>query len=155
MYIEQHRADYYELLQRIRTHGEWDEWLRYFLTAVRQTARDATEQSRTLLALRDKYRDKLAKEHRAQALLDELFVNPYTTVARAASQLGVSPPTAQKTIDRLVSVGMLRKSPGRDWGRTWLARPILDTVNGALRRDPKNEPPQRGVSIPVTERSKN
>jgi Fic family protein len=125
-YIEQHRSDYYELLQRIRTHGEWEEWLRYFLTAVRQTARDATEQSRTLLALRDKYRNKLAKEHRAQALLDELFVNPYTTVARAALQLGVSSPTAQKTIDRLISVGMLRKSRGREWGRTWLARPILN-----------------------------
>jgi Fic family protein len=138
-YIEQHRSDYYELLQRIRTHGEWEEWLRYFLTAVRQTARDATEQSRTLLALRDKYRNKLAKEHRAQALLDELFVNPYTTVARAALQLGVSSPTAQKTIDRLISVGMLRKSRGREWGRTWLARPILDTVNGALQGDRQNE----------------
>jgi predicted ArsR family transcriptional regulator len=65
-------------------------------------------------------------------LLHELFVNPYTTVARAAKQLGVTAPTAQKTIDRLIMVGML-EATGREWGRTWLARPILDIVNDAHR----------------------
>ena len=38
-YIERHKAAYYEHLQRVRTHGDWDAWLRYFLTAVRDTAR--------------------------------------------------------------------------------------------------------------------
>jgi DNA-binding MarR family transcriptional regulator len=97
---------------------------------VRETARSAIEQGQMLLALRDAYRQKLSKEHRALSLLDELFVNPYTTVARAAKQLGVTAPTAQKTIDRLIEAGMLR-STGREWGRTWLARPILDAVSGA------------------------
>lgn len=131
-YIERHKSDYYELLQRIRTDGDWGTWLRYFLTAVRETARDAIVQSRALLALRDEYRAKLGTEHRAQALLDELFVNPYTTVARAAKQLGVTKPTAHKTIDRLVNVGMLREATGREWGRTWLASPILDAVNRTI-----------------------
>lgn len=134
-YIERHKADYYELLQRIRTDGDWGAWVRYFLIAVRVTSHDATVQSRALLALRDEYRAKLATEHRAHALLDELFVNPYTTVARAAKQLGVTKPTAHKTIDRLVHVGMLREATGREWGRTWLAKPILDAVNRTLGGD--------------------
>jgi Fic family protein len=128
-YIEQHKRDYYDLLQRIRTDGDWQTWIRYFLSAVRDTARGAIEQSQSILALRDRYRTKLKTEHRALALLDSLFINPYTTVSRAAQTLGVAHPTARKTIDRLVRIKMLTESTGRDWGRTWLAKPILNAVN--------------------------
>jgi Fic family protein len=127
-YIEQNRNEYYERLQRIRTHGEWDGWLRYFLAAVRDTARSAIAQSESLLRLRDRYRDKVGKRHLALALLDEMFVNPYATVARAAKALGVTAPTAKKTIDQLEAVGLLTESTGREWGRVWLARPILKAV---------------------------
>jgi Fic family protein len=131
-YIEQHRSDYYTLLQRIRTHGDWSGWLRYFLTAVRDTSRSAIDQSQTLLKLRDEYRHRLGTKHRALALLDELFVNPYTTVSRAATQLGVTAPTAWKTIALLEQAGMLEESTGRDWGRVWVARPILELVQSPL-----------------------
>ncbi|HSZ57617.1 MAG TPA: Fic family protein [Tepidisphaeraceae bacterium] len=136
-YIERNKERYYELLQRIRTDGAWDAWVRYFLVAVRDTSGDAVDQSRALLAIRDKHRARLSGKHRAQALLDELFVNPYTTIARAAKQLGVTPPTAQKTIDQLVAAGMLQESTGREWGRTWLARPILKLVNSRSSMMPK------------------
>lgn len=127
-YIEQSRNAYYDALQRIRTHGDWPAWLRYFLTAVRDTARSAIAQSQLILELRDEYRERLAKQHRALALLDELFINPYTTVARASEQLGVTAPTAQKTISLLEKAGMLSEATGGSWGRIWLARPILDAV---------------------------
>jgi Fic family protein len=131
-YIEQNRESYYSCLQRIRTHAEWNQWLRYFLTAVRDTARSAIDQSQELLKLRETCRAKLGKEHRALSLLDELFINPYTTVARAAKHLGVSSPTAAKTIGLLEKAGMLREATGRDWGRRWLARPILKAVEQPL-----------------------
>lgn len=127
-YLEQHRGSYYELLQRIRTHGEWTEWLRFFLMAVRDTAGNASEQSRAILKLRNEYRARLGTQHRALSLLDELFVNPYTTVARAAGHLGVTAPTASKTIGILEKASMLEEATGREWGRVWLARPILDAV---------------------------
>ena len=85
-YIEQTRNDYYRLLQQIRTHGEWDGWLRYFLTAVRDTSQSAIAQSQSLLKLREHFRGKLDKKHMALTLLDELFINPYATVTRAAKR---------------------------------------------------------------------
>ena len=127
-YIEQHKEDYYRLLQRIRTHGEWSGWLRYFLAAVRDTARSAIDQSETILKLRRDYREKLTKQHRALTLLDELFINPYTTVSRATACLGVTAPTATKTIQQLENAGMLEETSGREWGRFWLARPILKAL---------------------------
>jgi Fic family protein len=130
-YIEQTRDEYYALLQRIRTHGEWAGWLRYFLTAVRDTARSAIDQSQGILRLRDRFRDRLGKQHMALTLLDDLFINPYTTVARAAKSLGVTAPTATKTIRALEQAGMLKESTGREWGRVWVARPILKAVEAA------------------------
>lgn len=127
-YIERHRTDYYELLQRIRTHGDWDGWLRYFLVAVRDTSRSAIKQGRAILELRDQYRSRLEKKHRALTLLDDLFINPYTTVARAAERLGVTSPTASKTIRVLEDAGMLAEATGREWGRIWVAKPILKAV---------------------------
>lgn len=127
-YIEQHRTEYYDLLHHIRTHGDWSDWLRFFLVAVRVTARSAIEQSQSLLHLRDEYRNKLAKDHRAQAMIDALFENPYTTVARATKVLGVTAPTATKTISNLEKVGLLTETTGGKWGRFWLAKPIYEAV---------------------------
>ena len=128
-YIERHKSDYYAALQHIRTHGDWSPWLRYFLTAVHDTARSAIDQGQSILQLRDTYRKKLGKQHKALILLDELFVNPYTTIARASEQLGVSTPTARKTIALLEKAGMLAEGTGREWSRVWVAKPILRAID--------------------------
>ena len=141
-YIEQHRGDYYSLLQRIRTHGDWPAWLRYFLTAVRETARSAIDQSQAILKLREAFRQKLVRQHRALTLVDELFINPYTTVARAAAHLGVTSPTASKTIRELERAGILKEATGREWGRFWLAEPILS----ALATPPSPSSPGGGAA---------
>lgn len=127
-YIERSKHAYYEALQRIRTHGDWPGWFRYFLTAVRDTARSAIEQSQSILQLRDTFRDRLKSQLVALALLDHLFTNPYTTVSHASDQLGVSPPTARKTIKVLEAAGMLHEATGAKWRRIWVARPILSVV---------------------------
>ena len=75
--------------------------------------------------LREEYRLQLRDKPKAAALLDELFINPYITVARAAELLQVSHPTARQTIEYLQQNGLLEEITGRSWGRVYLARPIL------------------------------
>jgi Fic family protein len=140
-HIEQHRADYYALLQRIRTHGDWASWIRYFLVAVRDTARSAIDQSQAILNLRDSFRRNLHKQHRALTLIDELFINPYTTIARAADRLGVTAPTASKTIRELERANILKEVTGREWGRFWLAEPILEALSTPLAPTPPGQHP--------------
>lgn len=127
-FIEAHRQDYYDLLQRVRTHCDWSAWLHFFLTAVAETARDATQRASALMALRKKFRERLKDKPKAIALLDQLFVNPYITVARAAELLGVSNPTARKTVTLLQNAGMLREVSGRKWGQLYLAGPIMKAI---------------------------
>ena len=133
VFIEAHRQEYYELLQRVRTHGDWKGWLRWFLRGVEITARDAAQRAAQLMAMRESYRGQLAGKATATRLLDGLFVNPYVSVRRAAQFLGCSSPTAAKAIEQLVQRGVLAEATGRQWGRLFLARQILELLQAPLR----------------------
>jgi Fic family protein len=127
-YIEARRQDYYGLLQRVRTHGDWNSWIRYFLTGVTESAHQALQQAGSLMDLRERYHHQLRDYPKAAGLIDQLFVNPYMTVARAAQVLGVSNPTARKAVELLEQAGILREITGRDWGRVYLAAAISDAI---------------------------
>lgn len=127
-YIESHRQQYYESLQRVRTEGDWPGWLHFFLVGVEETARAAVRQASGLMDLRETYRQRLGRKPNALKLLDELFVNPYITAARAVRVLGVSGPTARHAIALLQEEGVLGEMTGRSWGRIYLARPILQAI---------------------------
>jgi len=134
-YIEAHRQDYYDLLQRVRTQGDWRNWILYFLTGVAETATQAARQADALRDLGQRTRQRFGGEHRAQALIDELLVNPYVTVLRASQLLKVSEPTATRSIKLLAKSGVLEETTGKTWGRVWVARPIL----AALENPPPAE----------------
>ncbi len=127
-YIEAHRYDYYDALLRVRTHGDWAGWLRFFLTGVAQTAARAVSQAHQLLVLRENYRTHLLKKPKALLLLDALFTNPYLTVAKAEQILHSSNPTARQAVLLLQKHGLLEETTGRAWGRLYLARPIMDVL---------------------------
>ena len=127
-YIEAYRQDYYDLLQRVRTDGDWIGWLRFFIMGVTETAGEAVRHAGRLMDLRDKFRARLRDKPKALALLDQLFINPYMTVARAERILKVSNPTARQAVTLLQKNGMLDEISGRAWGRLYLAKPILRAI---------------------------
>ena len=127
-YIEEHRQDYYALLQRVRTDCDWNAWLRFFLAGVEATAKDAVQRAQRLTELREKFRRRFAGRPKVLALLDQLFINPYVTVARAEKVLGVSNPTARQAVVLLQQAGLLKEISGRTWGKLYLAESILDAV---------------------------
>lgn len=127
-YIEAHRQDYYDLLQRVRTHGDWNAWLVFFLTGVKETARQALRQTSILVDLRERYYQQLLGYPKAASLIDQLFVNPYITVGRAERELKISNPTARKAVEIMEKFGILREVTGRDWGKVYLASAIADAI---------------------------
>lgn len=132
-YFERTRADYYDLLMRVSTTGDWPSWLRYFLEGVRAQATEAVEDSQRLLGLRERYRSTLiAAKARPTAiqLLDDLFINPYVTARMASAQLEVSDPTARAAISDLIEQGVLSETSGRRWGQVFLATEILAALQG-------------------------
>ena len=133
-YIEEHRQDYYDCLQGVRTDGDWNSWLRFFLTGVAETAQEGVRQACNLMELRERFRAQLRERPKALGLLDALFVNPFVSVARAARILKVSNPTARQAVQVLQDCGMLEEITGREWNRLYLARPILNAIEGSRPR---------------------
>jgi Fic family protein len=127
-FFEAHRQDYYDLLQRVRMDGDWVSWIRFFLTGVAETATEAVRRAGRLMELRESFRTRLREKPRALALLDELFINPYMSVSRAAQGLKVSNPTARQAVSLLEAEGMLQEITGKAWGRLYLAQPILEVI---------------------------
>ena len=130
-YIEAHRQDYYDCLQRVRTDGDWNSWLRFFLTGVAETAQEGVRQAGKLMELRERFRAQLRERPKALGLLDALFVNPFVSVAKAARFLKVSNPTARQAVRVLQEFGVLGEVTGRAWNQLYLARPILNAIEGS------------------------
>jgi Fic family protein len=127
-YIEAHRQEYYSYLQRVRTEGDWNAWILFFLNGVIETSQLAVRQAGQLMELRDHYMALFREKPKAVALIDPLFDNPYMTVARAAQLLNVSNPTARQTVLTLQNAGVLQEVTGRDWGRIYLAAAISQAI---------------------------
>lgn len=132
-WFERTRTDYYRLLMRVSTHGDWSGWLRYFLEGVRVQAGEAVDDAKRIVSLLEDYRQQLIVDRARPAtseLLDRLSANPYVTVREAQQWLGVSDPTARAAIDDLVGYGILTEISGRRWGRLYLAEELLSALRG-------------------------
>ncbi len=111
-YIIHHKAAYYEQLQQVRDHGDWEPWLLYVLQGVIDTARHTIGLIEEIKALISRYkhrmRDELPKIYR-QELLNNLFNHPYTKIEFVVTDLSVSRVTATRYLEELVKAGFVRK----------------------------------------------
>ena len=131
-FFEQHRAQYYDTLQAVRTRGDWRAWLMFFLEGVAQVADRAAEQASELAEMRERFRHLVAGKPKALALVDELFRSPMASAASVAKQLRVSDPTARTAIAALEGAGLLEEFTGRSWGKVWIARPVIEVLERPL-----------------------
>ena len=131
-FLEKHRDRYIDSLLRVSKFGDWAGWVDFFLEGVAEQSQDAIERSRLLLDLRQQYREK-AQTARASALplqlIDELFHIPALTITMARGLLDVTHVSAQRSVERLVDLGILEEVTGQQRNRLSLAREILSTVN--------------------------
>lgn len=136
-FFERRRQEYYDRLLAVSRQGEWEPWLRYFLTGVAEQANDAVERASRLRTLRDGYYTTL-QHARSSALLlklvDGLFHHPAITIPGAAVQLKVTQRAASQNIDKLVKRGILIEATGRARNRIFIARGITNAIEEDLNR---------------------
>jgi Fic family protein len=130
-YFERHRSDYYRLLLDVSMRGAWAEWIDFFLRGVIEQANDAVHRTRRLLDLTHDYRARLAGSRnlaRMSSVVDDLLMNPATTVSAVAAKLRISYPAAKKNVDKLVAERVLM--PIRQAkGNVYIAQEIIDIID--------------------------
>ena len=117
LYLKRNRDEYYAHLQRIRTHGEWEEWLRFFLQGVNEVAGSATETTRRLLAIVDEDRHAIHGLGRASGSalrLHDLATRQIVfRIPEAARELSLSEVTISTAAAHLGRLGIVREITGR------------------------------------------
>jgi Fic family protein len=111
-YINQQKADYYRLLQTVRTENAWEEFILYMLDGIEQTSHQTTNLIRNIKQLMQSHKDKIRTELPkiySQDLLNNLFRHPYTKIEFVMEELNVHRLTAVKYLNQLVSTGLLTK----------------------------------------------
>jgi len=135
-YFERKRAEYYDCLLAVSQRGEWDAWLRFFLTGVRDQALEATARVALLHGLRERYRDLLAGQRDAPRLgqaLDLLLGHPIMTVRQMQAGLGLNDyKTVLRYVEKLERLGILREVTGGRRNRLYRADEILKAIEGPL-----------------------
>jgi Fic family protein len=115
LYLSSHivrtKADYYRLLQTVRTEDRWEEWVLYLLDAVENTAGQAIATIHAIkTALFDyKHRIRAGYKFYSQDLINNLFTHPYTKIDFVQRDLQVSRLTATKYLDALAAGGFVQK----------------------------------------------
>lgn len=129
LYFKEHRADYYEALQRVRTHGDWEGWLRFYLIGVEAVADQAADTAAALVALFDHDRERIQRLGRAAGsalrVYDSLRRHIVVSISGVAKQARVTWPTAKAALKRLTELRIAVESTGRRRDRLFVYKKQL------------------------------
>lgn len=132
LYFKQYRQEYYAALQRVRDHGDWEGWIKFFLRGVHLTCKAALDAARRITILREELISRAQEASRSSnpaRLTDELFRHPYITIPQVADMLHTTQQGAANVVATLTEIAILQKA-GRS-GRTQIFafRPYLDLLH--------------------------
>lgn len=137
LYLRENRADYYDALQRVRTHGDWEGWLRFYLVGVEAVARQAADTALALRALFEADRQRIAGLGRAAGsafrVYDLLRERVIISIPRAAGELDLTWPTVKSALERLTELGIAAETTGRARDRLYAYQKQLDLLNAGSR----------------------
>lgn len=117
LYFKSHRDQYYDLLQRVRTKGAWEDWLDFFLIGVIDTANQAVHTAQRIVELFRNDRGRIEKLGRPAASALKLHhafeERALLSIPGAAKRVGLSQPTITSALAHLAKLGIVREITGR------------------------------------------
>jgi cell filamentation protein, protein adenylyltransferase len=130
LFLKVHRSEYYDRLMAVRRDGNWEGWLKFFLRGIAEVSQSATETARAIVNLRETHRqligDKLAgRAALGMKLLDYLFEQPLVSVPLVEKRLECSFVTANKLVEQLEELKIVRETTGWQRNRRYRYDPYL------------------------------
>jgi len=133
LYFKTHRARYYALLDAVRTEGDWEGWLAFFLDGIAETAQQAVDTAQRLLQLLGADRIRIAALGRRAGnvvlVFEHLAQRVVLTVPQMASRLSLSAPTIRAAIDALIELGIVNELTGHRRNRVFAYQRYLEILS--------------------------
>lgn len=132
-YLKQHQAEYYRRLSAIRTDGDWESWVTFFLEGVASAAGDAEKNIIEVASLVAGDRRRLLQSSRAgpasYRLFEMLPMMPRFTIERVRQQLDTSFPTATAAVKVLEDLGIVTEMTGQKKNRSYSYQAYVELLS--------------------------
>ena len=131
-YLKQHQMAYYRYLSNVRTEGDWEGWVVFFLEGVAQAALEAERNIVAIASLLTADRRRLVAAPKATPasyrLLELLPMMPRFTIEQVRQKLATTSPTATAAVKVLESLGIVREQTGQKKNRSYSYSAYIDCL---------------------------
>jgi Fic family protein len=143
LYFKRHRAEYYEALQRVRTEGDWEGWIDFYLQGMRETAEEAAATIGRIVKLMDDDRRKILGLRTASAstarVYEHLQKRAIIDIPVTAKRVKLTKPTVAAALERLMKLGIAREITGRARDRLFSYVKYVAILSEGTTPDPRPE----------------
>ena len=131
-FLKKNRVEYYDRMTEVRTKGNYEQWIIFFLQAIMESAGDAASAIDELISLHDTNTSVISKLGRASKntmlVFDYLESNPIIDIGKTAEALSITFNTASSAVRRLVDAGILVQTGAGGRNRTFAYEAYLDIL---------------------------
>ena len=132
-YLKQHQGEYDRRLSAVRTEGDWEGWVVFFLEGVAAAAADAERSIVAVASLVAADRRRLLAASRAGAVSLRLFellpMMPRFTIEQVRQKLSTSFPTATAAVKLLENLGIVSELTGQKKNRTFSYQAYVELLS--------------------------
>lgn len=129
-FFEKNRSSYFDSLNMVRQNNNLEQWVKFFLNGIIDTAQNGKETFKKIIILRQNYEKKIItlgkKSANAERLLICLFSNPVINAKMAAQKLDIGFPAANRMIADFNKLGMLKEITGYSRNRFFVLTDYLN-----------------------------
>lgn len=133
-FLKKNRIEYYDRMTEVRSKGNYEQWIRFFLLAINESAQDAIQTIDELTVLHEKNEEVISKMGRAaknaMLVFHYLESNPIIDIGKTAKALDISFNTVSSAVKRLIDAEILVKMENASRNRTFAYEDYL----GILRK---------------------
>jgi len=133
-FFERNRGAYYDALTAVRSSDNMIQWIKFFLTAIIQTAEKGQQTFRNILTLREHINGKIItlgrKAVNARKLISYLYQKPVLTGSAIAKNLNITPRAANALINDLERLEILKEQTGFKRNRIYAFEEYLRLFRG-------------------------
>lgn len=131
-FLKRNRIEYYDRMTEVRSKGNYEQWIKFFMRAIYESAEDAALTADKLIALHDNDVQKIRSMGRASKstmrIFEYLEINPIIDIGKTAEAVGLSFATTSEAVKRLVKAEILVQSDNTSRNRTFSYKAYLDIL---------------------------
>ena len=131
-FLKKNRIEYYDRMSEVRLKGNYEQWIKFFLEAVYESAKDAVETIDKLTALHDKNCAKITNLGRraknGMRVFEYLESNPIIEIKKTSQELDIAFNTISSVIKDLINIGVLEQTSTQSRNRTFVYKEYLEIL---------------------------